>query len=300
MSRQTSSKCINANGINIPYYFDWEGAEDFSEYDFDDRGLPLVDYGSIIGQQYNPVTISQFGLFNFNAYLITNHQKYEEIVLTCARWLVENYCELKTGAAVWYYNFDLDFYSTKAPWISAMSQGEAISLLLRAYYLTQDVRFIDTADRASIAFAWSINQNGVCSQFGDGSTSLEEFPSNPPSHVLNGAIFALFGLYDYFKCFDNQQLQQIFQNAVTGLAANLTLYDTGYWTRYDLFPVHRLASRAYHETHIRLLLALSQLTGDNSFKNTAQKWARYQHNPLSYIRWFCSKVIEKIRIKLSR
>jgi len=175
-----------------------------------------------------------------------------------------------------------------------MAQGEAISLLLRAYSLHQQLSFIQTVDKAIITFQYPIFKGGVCANFNDGSLSFEEFPANPPSHVLNGSLFAILGVFDYLHYSNNPAIHQIFQQAISGLKQNLFHYDTGYWTRYDLFPVQRLASRMYHKIHIQLLQVLSKLTGEAYFSQVATKWKRYLSQPTSNLRWGFHKITEKL------
>ena len=44
----------------------------------DERGVILFDYFFDIGRQYNPLAIAQYGLGNWNRYLLTRDQKYLE------------------------------------------------------------------------------------------------------------------------------------------------------------------------------------------------------------------------------
>ena len=80
----------------------------------------------------------------------------------------------------------------------------------------------------------------------------EEFPTDPPSLVLNGGIFALWGDYDIWIGLGDADARKRFEDGVETLARNVHRWDTGYWSRYDLYP-HRivnLASPWYHTLHI--------------------------------------------------
>jgi len=278
------------------YFFDWSGLEDFSEYTYDSNGVPLARYEPPIGFQYNPITIAQFGLDQFNRFQKSVSPENRENILKAATWLAGNYAESPTGGAVWFYHFDLDFYPIKAPWISAMAQGEAISLLLRAASLGSPNNFAEVAGRAVIPFQFPVEAGGVCTRFKNGALGLEEYPSNPPSHVLNGAIFALFGLYDFLQVRSDSKISEIFHAGIQGLRENLQAYDTGFWSRYDLFPKKRLASPNYHKIHIQLLKSLAQISGVTAFQETALRWQHYADSPLCRIRWGASKIREKWRL----
>lgn len=228
-------------------------------------------------------------------YLKTGDTDSRRRTLATARWLVENSEEIPSGGRGWYYQIDLGFYPVKAPWLSAMAQGEALSLLLRAYALDKDEAYPETANAAFKSFENPISTGGVCAVYPDGTLSLEEYPTDPPSHVLNGAIYALLGLYDFAQFFDTPVAKQLYSNALEGLRNNLPLYDTGYWSKYDLFPVQRLASRMYHIIHIRLLDTLFQLTGEPIFRDYSLKWNRYYHNPIRLLQWGLHKSRETLR-----
>ncbi len=68
-----------------------------------------------------------------------------------------------------------------------------------------------------------------------GSTFGIQYPSlQAPPHVLNGFIFALFGLYDFYKLTHSEVALDLFNEGIETLKANLKRYDLGYWSRYDL------------------------------------------------------------------
>ena len=86
-------------------------------------------------------------------------------------------------------------FQLAAGWPSAMAQGEGASLLTRLYLATGDERYAAAARRAVRAMALPSAEGGVQAQL-DGRPWPEEYPTDPPSFVLNGGIFALWGLYD--------------------------------------------------------------------------------------------------------
>lgn len=229
-------------------------------------------------------------------YLKTEHAEYLKLALLMADWLMDNWTENEKRAAVWTYKFDLDFYGTSSPWISAMAQGEAVSLLLRVHSFNSDPEYLRIAEKAIQAFRYPIFKGGVCSTFSDGSLSLEEFPSRPASHVLNGSIFALLGIYDYFLQTKDREIRRIYDTTLDGLKQNLQYYDTGYWTLYELSPTRRLASPLYQLVHVRLMQILWQITGDDFYKSYADKWNDYLTSLKSRLYWFIKKVGEKVRL----
>ena len=92
----------------------------------------------------------------------------------------------------------------------------------------------------------------------DGAPMPEEYPTDPPSFVLNGAIFALWG-YDVARC-SGTSAPARFERGADALAANIHRWDTGCWSLYDLFPhpVMNVASPVYHALHTSQLEAMQR------------------------------------------
>ena len=121
-------------------------------------------------------------------------------------------------------------------WYGAMCQGQAISVLVRAWTITKDPRYLTAAEAGSRLFNISSTNGGVKAVFLDKYTWFEEYPTNPPTFILNGFIYSLLGLYD-LKTVSTKlkvQISQLFQSGLDSLAAMLPLYDTGSSTLYDL------------------------------------------------------------------
>lgn len=304
--RKGKTRANKGQPLPLCYPFDWNGLENF-DYPLDDLGVPQVWISrrsrsafadKKAGLRYNPITIAQFGLFHLQKYSANRKEMTLRHSLDAARWLVENFHEWRNGVGAWVYDFDLDFYGPKAPWISGMAQGQGMSLLLRVHQLRPDEQVLEICRRAFRSFLQPVAQGGVCANFPDGATAFEEFPTNPPSLVLNGHIFALLGVYDYAQFFGDQIAKQLFEETVSGLKRNLRRYDTGFWNRYDLHPTNRLASPMYVRVHVQLLNILAELTGDPFFQNYAAKWQGYLHDPLCRARWLLGKTVEKIRLRL--
>src|SRR5438552_157577 len=81
------------------------------------------------------------------------------------------------------------------PWLSALTQGNCVSVLVRAYQLTDEEIFLKVARRAIRSFELDIQNGGVSVFVGDDGIFFEEVAVSPAAHILNGYILALFGLY---------------------------------------------------------------------------------------------------------
>ena len=173
-------------------------------------------------------------------------------------------------------------------WYSAMAQGQAMSLLVRAFIRTQNHKYLDAALKATTLYTIPSSKGGVMAKFADKYVWYEEYPTTPSSFVLNGFIYSLIGLYDLKMVAppsDKATLAaDLFDAGMTSLRTLLPLYDTGSGSIYDLRHVAlgvapNLARWDYHATHINQLLLLATVQEDSDsrdfYERTALRWMGY-------------------------
>ena len=265
---------------------------------FDAAGVPLLNYMGRIGQQYNPIAISQYGLGNYNLYKQTGDAAHADKFLKAADWLVANLKPNTFGIPVWYHEFDWPYRELlKAPWYSGLAQGQGISLLVRASLVTGQERYGEAASAAFLALTKDIKEGGVTIVDSDGFFWIEEYLVDPPSHILNGFIWALWGVLDYARWRDDADARRVFERSVATIKENLAKYDTGYWSLYE-WPVGKVsmvASSYYHRLHITQLRVMHKLTNQPVFLEYAERWENYGNN-----RSFRRKaLLQKIQFKLT-
>ncbi len=285
--------------LDVCYPVDWRGLEDF-RYDFDDDGIPRVDYGRRLGLRYNPITTAQWGLFNLQRWKSRRDHAALEQALRCADRLACDCEPWKNDILGWIYDYGFDLYGPFPPWISAMAQGEAVSLLLRCHQLRPSRDYLDVCRGAVRAFFYDYEQGGVTAALSDGTPFFQEYPVHPPVHVLNGGLFALIGLYDYAAFFGDADAMSLAHRVVAGLDHHWMDWDLGYWTRYDLYRVVRPASAAYQELHARLFEAVGALFDDSILLNVAKRWRRQLKNPFFRGLQLAAKVREKALLAMER
>lgn len=269
--------------------------EDFSEYEFSADGIPLTRFHRKPDWQHNPITVCQYGLHHFNRYVRTKQENSREIFLTQAEWLANHAEKGGDDSLVWYYRIDVPIYKITAPWISGMAQGEAISVLLRAYQLTEDKRYLDTAHAAWKSLKTPVSKGGVVSYFPDGKPVIEEYPSSKfLTAVLNGFIFGILGVYEFAAATNDNEAHQFYLRLIDSLKHNLERYDCGYWSYYDLKSPLRLTSKAYHRLHIEQLNVLYEITGDEIFQTLRDRWRNYLYSSKCNVKWFLRKVNQKL------
>jgi heparosan-N-sulfate-glucuronate 5-epimerase len=269
---------------------DYAGARDSS-------GIPMLDYHGSIGLQYNPIAIAQYGLGNYNLFRRSGDAVRRSKFFLCADWLRAHLEPNHFGLAVWNHHFDWDYRETlKAPWYSALAQGQGISVLVRAHLESGDVRYLVAAQHALTCFYRSMADGGVAFTDSSGDLWFEEYIVSPPTHILNGFIWASWGVYDYFLATGDPSAKDLFSRAVQTLVRNLDHYDLGFWSLYEQSGTRlpMVASAFYHRLHIVQLGMMHQLTGEDAFARVADRWEGFARSRGKRIRALCYKSAFKL------
>jgi hypothetical protein len=264
---------------------------------FDREGIPMLDYQGRIGRQYNPIAIAQYGLGNYNRLLAEGDPKRCRNFLRAADWLVANLESNLQGLQVWNHHFDWEYRTPlKAPWYSALAQGQGISLLVRAHQVTGRASYEATAGRAFETFLATTREGGVAEIDEAGDVWFEEAIVEPPTHILNGFIWAAWGVHDFYLHTGESSARRLFDRAVRTIKRNLHRFDCGYWSLYELSgtKLKMLASPFYHRLHQVQLKVMHQLTGELEFAKRAERWADYEKNPLKRTAAIAGKCLFKL------
>jgi len=262
------------------YYMPFTAKANYTGH-YDEAGIPLLDYHGQVGLQYNPIAIAQYGLGNYNLFRRTGSQERRRKFLRVANWLRDNLEQNDRGLLVWNHRFDWDYRTPlRAPWYSGLAQGQGLSVLVRAYRETDDAAYLDAAERAFEPFMKPVDEGGVIYRDDEGDTWIEEYIVSPPTHILNGFIWASWGVYDYFLATQEPAAQRLFEQSVDTLAANLHKYDAGFWSLYEQSGTRlkMMASPFYHNLHIVQLRVLHRLTGEDIFEEYATRWTTYRRS----------------------
>lgn len=168
-------------------------------------------------------------------------------------------------------------YFLPPPWLSAITQGEAASFLVRLFSETGHERFADGARRALSPMGIPVGRGGLLAEL-EGLPFYEEYPSHPASYVLNGQIFALWGFRDVGIGLGDAAARAAFEQGVDALAKQIHLYDTGAWSRYELYPhpLTNVASAAYHLLHITQLGVLERIAPRPELSDALARFERYR------------------------
>ena len=300
-----------ANRLGEYYMLFREKADYAGRYDA--AGIPMLDYRGAIGLQYNPIAIAQWGLANYNRFCETNDEDRWLKALRAADWLTANLEQNAHGLWVWNHHFDWEYRDTlKAPWYSGLAQGQGISLLLRVHghahseshshsdSHSDDEKYRRAAEKAFVALTRPIANGGVLfedlSEHNEKNLWIEEYLVNPPTHIVNGFMWALWGVFDFWLALGDASAKQIFDRGVETLVRNLPRFDTGYWSLYEQSGTRlkMLASPFYHHLHIVQLRVMSMMTGDARLAAIADRWEGYAQRRSNRTRALVEKSIFKL------
>ncbi len=247
----------------------------------DKNGVILFDYYFDIGRQYNPLAVAQYGLGHYNLYLKTAEKEHLDIAKIQADWLVQNLENNDFGIPVWKHKFRWHYKKyLEAGWFSAHSQGAGISLLARIYQETKDKKYFEASQKAFLSLNLGIKEGGVKHIDEKGDVWLEEYLVEPTTHILNGFLWALWGVWDYYLLTNDEKAKNLFNVCVKTLKENLGKYDIGFWSLYDLSEqtLKMIASHFYHNLHIVQLKVTHILTKEPVFEIYHKKWESYGNN----------------------
>jgi heparosan-N-sulfate-glucuronate 5-epimerase len=244
------------------------------------------------------VAVAQWGLGCYERYLGGEGDAWLVAATRAAQHLVNDQQRGGPNDGAW---LQLDAmphtYRIEPPWASAMGQGEGASLLVRVHRELSEDRYAEAALRALRLLSVPVSEGGLRAPLGDGFF-LEEYPTETPSLVLNGGIFALWGCNDVAVALDDAPARAVFDEGVAALAANLHRWDTGSWSRYDLYPFRpvNISSSAYHLLHTTQLRAMSKVVPDPEFTRVADRFDEYARSRRLRSAAFARKVAFRLAV----
>lgn len=240
---------------------------------FDKNGIILSK------MKYHPLSIAQFGVLSYHAFKSTKDSTYYHDCINQVKYFKDttkvNYVYEKRGIGL-PYNFN--FWDLKAPWYSGMTQGYAISYLLRYYELTNDTNILPIVEKVAYVLLQKQEDGGTISKTKEGYTWIEEYPNSKKSpQVLNGYINGLIGLKEYTDFFPNDTLaNRVLKETYTGLVNSLEYFDSSKWSYYN--RAKKSLSNLYLRYQIYEMAQLYDIFNDEIFDNQMRIWSVLSYN----------------------
>jgi heparosan-N-sulfate-glucuronate 5-epimerase len=234
-----------------------------------------------------PLSILQFGLEQHASWVRRGDEQARRRFLTQAEWAAS--AQFETSSLRGLYKFPSIWtpYGRVADVRSATAQGQAISLLLRAYEDTGREFYLERAVDAATPLTVDVREGGVLWQNGD-DFFLEGIVGTLPSHVLSEWICALWGLFELSRTSKGAHLQQLYSKSLATLEKYLPCYDSGSWSYENLLAAptgfRRFAPLRLHMFHVAQLSVLLSMTQNEMFSVVAERWRGYITSVNSHLR----------------
>ncbi|MCH7947616.1 MAG: hypothetical protein IIC66_07455 [candidate division Zixibacteria bacterium] len=268
----------------LAYYLDMSGRAEFSGT-FNENQIPLYSFQGKFA--VHPVMISLYALGNCEIYRQTKKESSRDNLIRVADWL----CQFQKADGGWQNPFAMPKFELEAGFLSAITQGKGISVLVRAFLVSKESKYVDAATTALKPFFVDVSNNGVRRQLGD-IVFYEEYPAVKNYQVLNGFIYALWGLLDLVRLTDDRQARELWQGGLQSLSQLLPKYDNGYWSLYQIGDgIKNPATIPYHKMHIEQLKVMFEITGNGLFDEYAVKWQGYLDNGFNALKTLPQKIL---------
>lgn len=267
----------------LAYYLDHSPRASFTG-PTDSDGLPMY---TIDGRtDYLPVLVALVALGHGDLFVRTGDTSHREFLTRAAEW----FARTQQSDGSWRTPWPMKKFNLESNFPSAMSQGMGISVLVRAYLLENDSRFLNAAVKAVDLFSVPVAEGGVRTET-NRRVFYEEYPCDPPAHVLNGFLYAIWGLYDLIRLHNDPAVRTLWDDGLATLIDWLPRFDSGHWSWYHIGEgTPNPATIPYHKLHIEQLKVMHALTGERIFTDYAQRWQSYLSGRFNALRTLPAKI----------
>lgn len=283
-----------------PYVLSYRGAYEPTE-SVDDEGIVISKYEG--ERVYHPANACWYLFPQLHSYEVDGDPARFESVLATTRFLLDgaqihhlhetvedaenedakngNEAEIESLWFPYHFRHDPGELNNGVPWYSGMAQGMMLSHLVRMYEVTGGSEWMENAHLVFNSFRHyrdgrARNQNPWFVSFIDDGerryTYFEEYPSRDPgqlSHVVNGNVYAMWGVFDYLRLTGDNYAERILDRALASLLEAFGDYRAaGHSSMYGLTPWSYLTwgnPENYHDGVATQLRRTAKITGDDQF-----------------------------------
>lgn len=262
------------------------GISDLHEYEsvshidpdkFPKQRYRTFDKDGVIMQDgvYHPLTICFYGILNYDAFTRTDDSTYYHRAVNQYKYFTDAHFIFRDNnqsIGILYYS---DAHDLKAPWVSGMTQGAAVSYLLRYYELTRDTHALNLCPAFIRLLLKPEQEGGTLGRTKENLPWIEEYPnSKKHEQVMNGFINGFIGLHEYCEMFPMDWQAIIMRDSCyNSLIASFNFYDTPDWTTYSRGTWD--VTNGYMHCQLRELEHLYSLFSDERLRNQMRIWSMF-------------------------
>jgi len=257
-------------------------AEEYSSqpgYGLDKDGILYRDYAGDyggLGRWRNPLFISHYAQSLYRDFLKSGDESKKRAFLKQVDYL-RSALQDRGDFSVWVYPMENPYFHAKPGWASGITQGMALTVLVRAAAMTGNKAYAQAASAVLRSFQVETAKGGVRTSMLNGGAFYQEVsqPEGAPGYVLNGHISAVMGVYDYWRVTGDESAHALFEQGVAGVEALLPQFFGPGISWYSLDPRIPASLADYNFQHIYLLLWLYKVTGHTQFVQAGLRCMSY-------------------------
>lgn len=257
-------------------------ALDDPRHTIDESGVRVQPWEGQPDGVYHPVGLAMYALDQLESYRVTGERAHLDRAVVNAEALLAGASVDESGAMWFGYPFEHRLHRDHAltmspPWFSGMAQGQALSLLVRLHEETGDARWAQAAHATFASFAGDqrLGEPHFRLEAPNGCLWFEEYVDDdiPPTHVVNGHLYAVFGLYDYAIAFADPAAVELFDAGASTIRESFNSFRvpgrSSLYCATDYCAHTRWKPPNYHRGVVAQLEFLAAMTGDPEFARMA-------------------------------
>jgi hypothetical protein len=161
-------------------------------------------------------------------------------------------------------------YKLSPVWYSALAQSFCASAFCRVGIVESDDSWIDHGTQA---MRFVMKSRELTTRDPSGGFWYQEYPTKPPTPVLNGHMYATIGFLDVGLASRDEECMKYFEKGVSALLANLPSFDADGLAFYD--GARRILAKPYYQRlHVEQLRFLESVTGEPKLAEFADRWQK--------------------------
>ena len=194
-----------------------------------------------------------FGFYRY--YLESGEDHYKQWFINNVEWLFDNLDDNN----YLHYEFEWIHFDRvlDEDWISGMAQGEALAVFSMAYHLTGESKYLQAAERIFITLYRNTNSYWCFGVDNEDYYWLEEYPNVDFCHVLNGFLFGLWGLWNYYIVSGDDFALTLFQAGIKTIVVHYSIWNYE-GENASIYCTHAETPTNYHQTHLKQLQKYSE------------------------------------------
>jgi hypothetical protein len=261
--------------------WDWSYTiQTFAKLELDSAGVPV--FNNLDQGARQPVATGTVGILMLsNAELLGNVAQRDSVIRWTKFYIAD--ADTSEGMIRFPYNFQfaLHGYQTALvdpPWYSALAQGEFLELLVRLHQVTGDQQYLRWADRVFAPFTdvrpYAENSRSVAHIDAAGYYWADEYPNaGRPDLTLNGFLYALRGVYEYWQVTKSPEARRVLLAGLTTIDHYAPQFRRPHQPSSYCLSHPEVGNGSYHMLIIGLFNDFYRVTGDAAFQTHARNFA---------------------------